>query len=139
MLKVNKTENEKKYSVKDVADNLISAPNEDSTTHNISQEKYKRVSSVFVVFVLSIVWGFVGYSYLIGDRLLSNLGDTKINTALDKTPMAFLCIIFIAASIFTDSIVKTLKYDTRPNDNIFSSIFQSLVMAFAMIWAFIKG
>ncbi len=65
-------------------------------------------------------------SYFMYELVLAVPKENLLVFALDKTPFVFVAVIFCAALMFLDSLIKTLKYKSRPQENIISLIIKNV-------------
>ncbi len=88
--------------------------------NNIS--KKLAISMLFVVWLI-VVW-LISFCL---DMIL--LYQSKENIKQIMLPFIFMGIIFIAALIGTDSILKTIKYNYRAKESVLGNIIQSISLA----------
>ncbi len=78
--------------------------------------------------ILLVIWSVVVWllSYCLD---MISLYQSKNNLKQVMLPFIFMGIVFIAALIGTDSILKTIKYNYRAKESILGNIIQSISLA----------
>lgn len=103
------------------------------------KENEKEIISVKIIKIdqlykiLGIIWFFVFSSAIWCAFKFDIIKDIK---GLDKTVFAFIASIFISTLIFTDSVIKTYKYNTRAKESLGGNIMQTIALVAMGIWAY---
>lgn len=103
------------------------------------KENEKEIISVKIIKIdqlykiLGIIWVFVFSSAIWCAFKFDIIKDIK---GLDKTVFAFIAGIFISTLIFTDSVIKTYKYNTRAKESLGGNIMQTIALVAMGIWAY---
>lgn len=109
--------------------------NTDETTVG---DKSPAIISRGLIWVILI---FVGVLVVIGGwqcfALISHFLDVSTGKPiLIKTPFIFMALMFVAFLIFVDSLIKTLKYKSRPYENIIILILKNAGILILMWFLF---
>lgn len=83
--------------------------------------------------ILGIIWFFVFCTAIWCACKFDVIKDIK---GLDKTVFAFIAGIFISTLIFTDSVIKTYKYNTRAKESLGGNIMQTIALVAMGVWAY---
>ncbi len=94
----------------------------------IYQDNSHNLLSIALVWacVLALSGFLFCMSYFMYELVLAVPKENLLVFALDKTPFVFVAVIFCAALMFLDSLIKTLKYKSRPQENIISLIIKNV-------------
>jgi len=108
------------------------------TEENLNQEEKEKISFNRIKIdqlykILATIWGFI---FLSSFWCATHFNEIKDITGLDKTVFAFIAGIFISALIFTDSVIKTYKYNTRSKESLGGNIMQTIALVAMGIWAY---
>lgn len=87
-----------------------------------------NISKKLAIGILCVIWLIVAWliSYCLD---MISLYQNKENVKQIILPFIFMGIVFIAALIGTDSILKTVKYNYRAKESVLGNIIQSISLA----------
>lgn len=85
-------------------------------------------SKKLAIGILFVIWLIVAWLILYCLDMIS-LYQNKDNLKQIMLPFIFMGIVFIAALIGTDSILKTIKYNYRAKESVLGNIIQSISLA----------
>lgn len=99
--------------------------------NEIISVKIIEIDQLYKIF--GIIWFFVFCTAIWCACKFDIIKDIR---GLDKTVFAFIAGIFISTLIFTDSIIKTYKYNTRAKESLGGNIMQTIALVAMGIWAY---
>lgn len=97
----------------------------DETDSNDRSPSIITNALVWIIFLFILIFNFV-LGYMAMDFVSTFLSSKSDEPILVKTPFLFTALIFIASLIFLDSLIKTLKYKSRPPENLVILIFKNI-------------
>ena len=98
----------------------------------VSFQKIK-IKSLYII--LGVIWSLV---LTFSVAIAVNFYELATINKLDKILVSFIAGIFIASLIFTDSVLKTFKYNVRPKETIINSVFQTIALVAISAWAYFQ-